>query len=91
MPSFLRRVRNAFADMPFKNQRAYFFKCVLINKLRIYTFSLWRVSVYISRSADNSLCALSSTPDSKSCACEHMVSHLKSGMRSGYLDCRSDP
>jgi hypothetical protein len=49
------------------------------------------VSVYISRFADNSLCALLSTPDSKSCAYEHMVSHLKSGMRSGYLNCRSDP
>jgi hypothetical protein len=49
------------------------------------------VSVYISRSANNSLCALSSTPDSKLCAYKHMVSHLKSGMRSGYLDCRSDP
>jgi hypothetical protein len=49
------------------------------------------LSVYISRSADNSLCALLSTPDSKSCACEHMVSHLKSGVRSGYLACRFDP
>jgi hypothetical protein len=42
MLSFLRRVRNAFANMPFKNQRAYFLKCVLINKFRIYTSSLWR-------------------------------------------------
>jgi hypothetical protein len=49
------------------------------------------VGLYISKSADNSLCALSSTPDSKSCACKHMVSHLKSGVRSGYLVCRSDP
>jgi hypothetical protein len=48
------------------------------------------MSVYISRSADNSLCALSSTSDSKLYACEHMVSHLKSGVRSGYLACRSD-
>jgi hypothetical protein len=55
----------------------------------IYLYNI--LSVYISRSADNSLCALLNTPDSKSCACEHMVSHLKSGMRSGYLDCRSDP
>jgi hypothetical protein len=28
--------------MPIKNQRAYSIKCILINKLRIYTFSLWR-------------------------------------------------
>jgi hypothetical protein len=42
MLNFLRRVRNAFANMPLKNQRAYSLKCVLINKLRTYTSSLWR-------------------------------------------------
>jgi hypothetical protein len=42
MISFLRRLRNAFANMLIKNQRAYSIKCVLIDKFRIYTFSLWR-------------------------------------------------
>jgi hypothetical protein len=45
------------------------------------------MSVYISKSADNSLYALSSTPHSKLYACKHMISHLESGVRSGYLTC----
>jgi hypothetical protein len=49
------------------------------------------LSVHVSRSADNSLRALPSTPGSKSCACEHMASRLKSGVCPGYLACRSDP
>jgi hypothetical protein len=63
----------------------------LIVYILLYLIYIIYVGLYISKSADNSLCALSSTPDSKSCACEHMVSHLKSGVRSGYLVCRSDP